>query len=61
MLPLMLIMAGEPRDLWRRRALPVGAPMLLFLALFVSIFVRVSKWEQDETLLEFRLVFSGNR
>ena len=55
-LPLMFIIAGEPRDLWRRRALPVGAPMLLFLALFVSIFVRVSEWERDETLLEFRLV-----
>jgi signal transduction histidine kinase len=55
-LPLMLVIAGEPRDLWRRRALPVGAPMLVFFALFVSIFVRVSKWEQDESLLEFRLV-----
>jgi signal transduction histidine kinase len=30
--------------------------MLLFFALFVSIFVRVSKWERDESLLEFRLV-----
>jgi signal transduction histidine kinase len=55
-LPLMLIIAGEPRDLWRRRALPVGAPMLVFPALFVSIFVRVSEWERNETLLEFRLV-----
>ena len=55
-LPLMLVIAGEPRDLWRRRALPVGVPMLLFLALFVSIFVRISEWEQDETLLEFRLL-----
>jgi signal transduction histidine kinase len=55
-LPLMLIIAGEPRDLWRRRALPVGVPMVLFFALFVSIFVRISEWEQDGTLLEFRLV-----
>ena len=55
-LPLMLIIAGEPRDLWRRRALPVGVPIILFFALFVSIFVRVGKWEQDETLLEFRLL-----
>ena len=55
-LPLMLIIAGEPRDLWRRRALPVGVPMVLFFALFASIFVRVSEWEQDRTLLEFRLL-----
>lgn len=55
-LPLILVIAGEPRDLWRRRALPVGVPMLLFFALFVSIFVRVSKWERDEALFEFRLI-----
>ena len=55
-LPLMLVIAGEPRDLWRRRALPVALPMLLFFALFVTMFVRVSKWEHDESLLEFRLL-----
>ena len=55
-LPLMLVIAGEPRDLWLRRALPVGVPIILFFALFVSIFVRIGKWEQDETLLEFRLL-----
>jgi signal transduction histidine kinase/ActR/RegA family two-component response regulator len=55
-LPLMLVIAGEPRDLWRRRALPMALPMLLFFALFVTMFVRVSKWEHDESLLEFRLL-----
>jgi len=30
--------------------------MLLFFALFVAIFVRVSTWEHDEALLEFRLL-----
>ena len=55
-LPLMLVLLGEPRDLWRRRALPVALPMLLFFALFVTIFVRVSKWEHEESLLEFRLL-----
>jgi hypothetical protein len=55
-LPLMLVIAGEPRDLWRRRALPMAPPMLLFFALFVTMFVRVSKWEHDESLLEFRLL-----
>jgi len=56
MLPLMLIAAGKPRGLWRSRALPVAVPMLLFFGLFVAIFVRVSRWEQDEALLEFRLL-----
>jgi hypothetical protein len=55
-LPLMFVIAGEPRSLWRSRAGPVGVPMLLFCALFVAIFVRVSTWEHNEALLEFRLV-----
>ena len=55
-LPLMLVIAGEPRDLWRSRAAPVALPMLLFFALFAAIFVRVSTWEHDEALLEFRLL-----
>ena len=55
-LPLMFVVAGEPRTLWRSRALPVAVPMLLFCALFTAIFVRVSKWEHDEGLLDFRLL-----
>jgi len=55
-LPLTLVIAGEPHDLWRRRRLPVALPMLFFFALFVAIFVRVNRWEHDETLAEFRLV-----
>jgi integral membrane sensor domain MASE1 len=54
-LPLMFVIAGEPRSLWRSRAGPVALPMLLFFALFIAIFVRVSTWEHDEALLEFRL------
>jgi signal transduction histidine kinase/ActR/RegA family two-component response regulator len=55
-LPLILVAVGEPRSLWRGRALTVALPMLLFFALFTAIFVRVSKWEHDEGLLEFRLL-----
>ena len=55
-LPLILVIAGEPRSLWRSRAKPMALPMLLFFALFVAIFVRVSTWEQDQALLEFRLL-----
>src|SRR5271168_2031523 len=42
-LPLMFVIAGEPRTLWRSRAGPVALPMLLFFALFVAIFARVSR------------------
>jgi len=55
-LPLVLVIAGEPPSLWRSRAKPVALPMLLFFAVFVAIFVRVSTWEQDQALLEFRLL-----
>jgi len=55
-LPLMLVIAGEPRALWRGRAYGVALPMLLFFALFTAIFIRVSKWEHEQALLEFRLL-----
>ena len=41
-LPLVLVIAGEPPSLWRSRAKPVALPMLLFFAVFVAIFLRVS-------------------
>ena len=56
MLPLALVLVGEPRALWRSRFRPVALPMLLFFGLFVAIFIRVSAWENDAQLLEFRLV-----
>ena len=52
----MFVAAGEPRSLWRSRALPVAVPMLLSFALFIAIFVRVSTWEHDEGMFEFRLL-----
>jgi signal transduction histidine kinase len=55
-LPLMLVFLGEPRALWRARLRPVAVPMLLFFLLFVAIFIRGSAWENDEQMLEFRLV-----
>ncbi len=53
-LPIMLVAVGQPRDLWQRRTLPVAVPMLLFFVLFVTIYVRVSQWEHDEVLVDFR-------
>jgi signal transduction histidine kinase len=55
-LPLMLVFIGEPRAQWRARFWPVALPMLLFFGLFVAIFVRVRAWENDEQMLEFRMV-----
>ncbi len=55
-LPLMLVIAGQPEALWRSRAGPVALPMVLFFALFIAIFIRVSKWEHKDALLEFRLL-----
>jgi PAS domain S-box-containing protein len=54
-LPLVLVLVGEPRLLWRSRARFVAAPMVLCFALFVGIFVRVSTWETDASLFEFKL------
>jgi PAS domain S-box-containing protein len=51
-LPLMLVLAGEPRTLWRRRTLPVAAPMLLFAALFIAIFAWSTTWGSGPALLE---------
>jgi two-component sensor histidine kinase/CHASE1-domain containing sensor protein len=54
-LPLMLVLVGEPRTLWRSRAGFVAVPMVLCFALFVAIFVRVSHWENEQSLLQFRM------
>lgn len=56
MLPLMLILIGEPRALWRSRALPVGLPIVIGLILFVILFVRFSTWERGQSLLEFNML-----
>jgi signal transduction histidine kinase/CheY-like chemotaxis protein len=55
-LPLLMVLAGEPRSLWRARARPVALPMLLFFGFFVIVFIRVSTWENDQALLEFQLL-----
>jgi PAS domain S-box-containing protein len=54
-LPLMLVLVGKPRTLWRLRSRFVAVPMILCFALFVAIFVRVSSWENEQALLEFRM------
>ena len=55
-LPLMLILAGEPRAQWQSRTGYVAIPMVLCFALFVAVFVRVSKWENEQSLLQFKIL-----
>ncbi|HEX5806572.1 MAG TPA: PAS domain S-box protein [Macromonas sp.] len=52
--PLVLVVAGEPRALWRHREYSVAVPMLLAFTIFVFIFIRANHWEQEESLMEFR-------
>ncbi|QDX80310.1 hypothetical protein B9N43_02935 [Denitratisoma sp. DHT3] len=52
--PILLIFFGEPRALWRSRRWTVALPMIGMLALSTSVFVKVSKWEQDDSLSVFR-------
>jgi len=54
-LPLLFVLAAEPRVLWRSRAWSVAVPMLLCFGLFVAIFIRVNSWESDQSFFEFRL------
>jgi PAS domain S-box-containing protein len=43
-LPVMLVLVGEPRTLWRYRRRFVAIPMLLSFALFVVIHVSFQSW-----------------
>jgi PAS domain S-box-containing protein len=54
-LPVVLVFAGQPRELWRSRALSVAAPMIVSFGLFTAIFALVSRWEEGQSLLEFQL------
>ena len=54
MLPLVMIVAGEPRELWKRRQYIVAVPMLLIFVLFIAIFLEANQWEYKDSLIEFR-------
>ena len=58
-LPLVMVVAGEPRAFWRSRARTVALPMLLFFALFVAIFIRTRAWERQQLLTAFELMSQG--
>ncbi|BCK86628.1 hypothetical protein MIZ01_0392 [Sideroxyarcus emersonii] len=56
LLPIAMVLFGEPRPLWKRRLWTVAVPMGLVFALFVLLFLRANQWEQDDSLREFRQI-----
>lgn len=56
LLPVVLVAIGEPRDLWRSRILTVAAPITITFLLLIVIFVTSSRWEQEDLLMEFRIL-----
>jgi len=55
MVPIILAWLGAPPALWRKRRLSMALPMAASFAIFVVIFIRVSAWENDQRLIEYRL------
>ena len=52
-LPLMLILLGQPRDVWQRRWLSVGLPLMLAFSSIVSIFYFVEEKQKINNQLVF--------
>lgn len=53
MLPLSLVLLGQPRDIWKKRFSTVAFPMLITFALLIIAFITASKWERKDSLAEF--------
>jgi len=53
--PLVWIICGRPRPLWRRRALPVALPLMLAATAVVAIYEQAVEWETEQHLQPYRL------
>jgi diguanylate cyclase (GGDEF)-like protein/PAS domain S-box-containing protein len=53
--PLVWIICGEPRALWRRRKLLVAVPLLLLAGAVVAMYELAVGWERGQQLQAFRL------
>ncbi len=53
MTPIVLALASRPRSAWRGRVIIIVVPMLLALLTVATVFVRTSRWENEESLVEF--------
>lgn len=52
-IPIVLALAGEPREQWRRRAAAIVIPMLLAFSLGVFVFLQTNEWVEDEVMTVF--------
>lgn len=55
LLPLTMVVAGQPRPLWRKRLGTVAIPMLFAFSMLVALYVNVSRWEEKESLTALNL------
>lgn len=53
--PLVWIVCGEPRVLWRRRKILVAVPLLLLAGAVVAMYELAIDWERGQQLQAFRL------
>ena len=51
--PLVLIAFGTPREVWRRRAVPVALPLAVLLVLTSVLFGFVRRWERSQVAAQF--------
>ncbi len=56
MFPLTMIIAGEPRALWRSRLTKIAVPMVLIFAVFVVLYIKSCQWERADSLSDFRQI-----
>jgi len=54
--PLVLIAFGTPREVWRRRGLPVALPLGIMLVVTTAIFVSTRRWERLQVAGRFSLL-----
>ncbi len=52
--PLVFIAVAKPRALWKQRVLSVALPLLLTLAVVITLFVNASSWESQQQHADFR-------
>jgi diguanylate cyclase len=53
--PLVWIMCGRPRRLWRRRARIVALPLLLAAGVVIAAYEQTVRWEHQQYLQAYRL------
>jgi diguanylate cyclase (GGDEF)-like protein/PAS domain S-box-containing protein len=53
--PLVWIVCGRPRPLWRQRAPLVAAPLVLAAAAVVAVYEQAVEWETEQHLQPYRL------